>query len=80
MFYFKVDETTHGHCKKEHKLKNDGYDDENHDYIIRSGEKFLDCYEIDLVKELFFTAYDVFMVPIIMSIVVDLTLFFVVPV
>lgn len=45
--HFKVDETTHGHRKKERKLYNDGYDDENHDYIIRSGEKFLDRYEID---------------------------------
>ncbi len=40
------------HCednshKKERKLYNDGYDDENHDYIIRAGEKFLDRYEID---------------------------------
>ena len=26
---------------------NDGYDDENNDYIIRGGEKFLDRYEID---------------------------------
>ena len=26
---------------------NDGYDDDNHDYIIRTGEKFLDRYEID---------------------------------
>ena len=26
---------------------NDGYDDENYDYIIRSGEKFIDRYEID---------------------------------
>ena len=42
-----MDETTHGHRKKERKLYNDGYDDENHDYIIRSGEKFLDRYEID---------------------------------
>lgn len=33
--------------KKERKLYNDGYDDDNHDYIIRSGEKFLDRYEID---------------------------------
>lgn len=33
--------------KKERKLYNDGYDDENHDYIIRAGEKFLDRYEID---------------------------------
>ena len=47
MLYFKVDKTTHGHRKKERKLNNDGYDDENHDYIIRSGEKFLDRYEID---------------------------------
>jgi len=42
-----VDETSHGHRKKERKLYNDGFDDENHDYIIRSGEKFLDRYEID---------------------------------
>ena len=28
-------------------MYNDGYDDDNHDYIIRSGEKFLDRYEID---------------------------------
>lgn len=33
--------------KKERKLYNDGYDDENHDYIIKHGEKFLDRYEID---------------------------------
>jgi dual specificity tyrosine-phosphorylation-regulated kinase 1 len=26
---------------------NDGYDDENYDYIIKTGEKFLDRYEID---------------------------------
>lgn len=38
------DDTSH---KKERKLYNDGYDDDNHDYIIRSGEKFLDRYEID---------------------------------
>ena len=30
------------HRKKERKLYNDGYDDENHDYIIKPGEKFLD--------------------------------------
>uniref|UniRef100_A0A7G3AYM7 dual-specificity kinase n=1 Tax=Lutzomyia longipalpis TaxID=7200 RepID=A0A7G3AYM7_LUTLO len=40
------------HCddlshKKERKLYNDGYDDDNHDYIIKHGEKFLDRYEID---------------------------------
>lgn len=33
--------------KKDKKLYNDGYDDENHDYIIRAGEKFMDRYEID---------------------------------
>lgn len=33
--------------KKERKLYNDGYDDDNHDYIIKHGEKFLDRYEID---------------------------------
>jgi len=33
--------------KKERKLYNDGYDDENHDYIIRPGERFLDRYEIE---------------------------------
>ena len=30
------------HRKKERKLYNDGYDDENHDYIIKQGEKFAD--------------------------------------
>uniref|UniRef100_A0A336K4G2 dual-specificity kinase n=1 Tax=Culicoides sonorensis TaxID=179676 RepID=A0A336K4G2_CULSO len=38
------DDSSH---KKERKLYNDGYDDENHDYIIKTGEKFLDRYEID---------------------------------
>lgn len=38
------DDSSH---KKERKLYNDGYDDDNHDYIIKSGEKFLDRYEID---------------------------------
>ncbi len=33
--------------KKEKRLYNDGYDDEYFDYIVRSGEKFLDRYEID---------------------------------
>jgi hypothetical protein len=32
------------HRKKERKLYNDGFDDENHDYIIKQGEKFLDRY------------------------------------
>ncbi|XP_012547576.1 serine/threonine-protein kinase minibrain isoform X2 [Bombyx mori] len=35
-----------GSHKKEKKLYNDGYDDDNHDYIIKQGEKFLDRYEI----------------------------------
>jgi len=35
------------HRKKERKLYNDGYDDENHDYIIKHGERFADRYEID---------------------------------
>lgn len=33
--------------KKERKVYNDGYDDDNHDYMIKSGEKFEDRYEID---------------------------------
>ena len=36
------------HRKKERKLYNDGYDDENHDYIIKPGEKFADRYVLDL--------------------------------
>ncbi|CAG0913497.1 unnamed protein product [Notodromas monacha] len=35
------------HLKKEKKIYNDGFDDENHDYIIKANEKFLDRYEID---------------------------------
>jgi hypothetical protein len=34
-------------AKKDKKYHNDGYDDEYDDYIIRSGEKFEDRYEID---------------------------------
>lgn len=42
------DELNSNHAnKKERKLFNDGYDDENHDYIIRNGEKVLERYEID---------------------------------
>nr|CAH7756420.1 unnamed protein product [Callosobruchus chinensis] len=33
--------------KKERKIYNDGYDDDNHDYIVKNGEKFLERYEID---------------------------------
>ena len=36
-----------GQNKKERRLYNDGYDDEYYDYIVKSGEKFLDRYEID---------------------------------
>lgn len=32
--------------KKEKKVYNDGYDDENHDYIVRNGE-LIERYEID---------------------------------
>lgn len=43
-----------GSHKKERKLYNDGWDDDNHDYIIKNGEKFLDRYEIDsLIGEFF---------------------------
>lgn len=38
------DDSSH---KKERRLQNDGFDDENQDYIIRNGEKFVDRYEID---------------------------------
>lgn len=33
--------------KKERRVNNDGYDDENHDYVIRTGEVWLDTYQID---------------------------------
>ncbi|XP_006809044.1 dual specificity tyrosine-phosphorylation-regulated kinase 1B [Neolamprologus brichardi] len=33
--------------KKERKIYNDGYDDDNYDYIVKNGEKWLDRYEID---------------------------------
>lgn len=36
-----------GDTKNERMLYNDGYDDENYDYIIKTGEKWLDRYEID---------------------------------
>ena len=48
-----------GSHKKERKLYNDGWDDDNHDYIIKNGEKFLDRYEIDSLigKILFITSF-----------------------
>ena len=36
-----------GHNKKERRLYNDGYDDDNHDYVVKPGEKWMDRYEID---------------------------------
>lgn len=48
------EDTSH---KKERKLYNDGYDDDNHDYIIKNGEKFLDRYEIDSLIGTFFFIY-----------------------
>ncbi|CAB1316542.1 unnamed protein product, partial [Coregonus sp. 'balchen'] len=33
--------------KKERKIFNDGYDDDNYDYIVKNGEKWMDRYEID---------------------------------
>ncbi|XP_062341040.1 dual specificity tyrosine-phosphorylation-regulated kinase 1A isoform X1 [Osmerus eperlanus] len=33
--------------KKERKVYNDGHDDDNYDYIVKNGEKWMDRYEID---------------------------------
>ncbi|XP_061771167.1 dual specificity tyrosine-phosphorylation-regulated kinase 1B isoform X1 [Nerophis ophidion] len=33
--------------KKERKVYNEGYDDDNYDYMVKNGEKWLDRYEID---------------------------------
>ena len=33
--------------KKERLVINDGYDDDNHDYIVNPGERWNDRYEID---------------------------------
>ncbi|XP_023599084.1 dual specificity tyrosine-phosphorylation-regulated kinase 1A isoform X4 [Myotis lucifugus] len=38
------DDSSH---KKERKVYNDGYDDDNYDYIVKNGEKWMDRYEID---------------------------------
>ena len=35
--------------KKEKRLYNDGFDDDNHDYIVKAGEKWMDRYLIDSV-------------------------------
>ena len=45
------------HRKKERKLYNDGYDDENHDYIIKPGEKFADRYEYLYCKQSSLVSY-----------------------
>ena len=33
--------------KKDKRIYNEGYDDDNHDYIVKPGEKWMDRYEID---------------------------------
>lgn len=33
--------------KKEKLVYNDGYDDENYDYVVKVGEKWFDRYEIE---------------------------------
>ncbi|XP_023678243.1 dual specificity tyrosine-phosphorylation-regulated kinase 1A-like [Paramormyrops kingsleyae] len=38
------DDSSH---KKERKVYNDGYDDDNYDYIVKNGETWMDRYEID---------------------------------
>lgn len=38
------DDTSH---KKERKIFNEGYDDDNYDYIVKNGERWMDRYEID---------------------------------
>ncbi|XP_069796084.1 dual specificity tyrosine-phosphorylation-regulated kinase 1B-like isoform X2 [Narcine bancroftii] len=38
------DDSSH---KKERKIYNEGYDDDNYDYIVKNGEKWMDRYEID---------------------------------
>ena len=40
-------EVDSGHNKKERRQHNEGYDDENHDYIVKAGEKWMDRYAID---------------------------------
>ncbi|XP_054020961.1 dual specificity tyrosine-phosphorylation-regulated kinase 1B-like [Dryobates pubescens] len=40
-------ETSGAGPKRERRLLNEGWDDSNHDYIVRAGERWLDRYEID---------------------------------
>ena len=42
-----LEKNEEGGHKKERRLYNDGYDDENFDYFIKTGEKWLDRYEIE---------------------------------
>ena len=54
VYYAKKRRRVHGHgessgkgSKNQRLIINDGYDDENHDYIVKPGEKWLDRYEVD---------------------------------
>ena len=53
MYYAKKKRPSQAHhgdnpsTKKEKRVFNDGYDDDNHDYIVKPGEKWMDRYEID---------------------------------
>ena len=54
MYYAKKRRRQHGShgesgkgSKNQRLIINDGYDDENHDYIVKPGEKWIDRYEID---------------------------------
>ena len=42
-----LEKNEEGGHKKERRLYNDGYDDENFDYVIKAGEKWFDRYEIE---------------------------------
>ena len=42
-----LEKNEEGGHKKERRLYNDGYDDENFDYVIKTGEKWLERYEIE---------------------------------
>lgn len=41
------DESGHKKGRSNVQVYNDGYDDANHDYIVNTGEKWMDRYEID---------------------------------
>ena len=42
-----LEKNEEGGHKKERRWYNDGYDDENFDYVIKTGEKWFDRYEIE---------------------------------